>query len=229
MEDILKTKTISMIIICFNWLPSSLISILSLFVSIGTLMLGFIAYRKFLSKQIKQKQLEVICNLVEEIQREPNNYFFNKAGKLGTSHWYTLIDIVEISGLEDDYHKLYLFGDDIGETEDVLYWQFFLKYYSNPLLPKRIADNLKPFNITHWQTVKYSEIKSGKCIIIGRKKSFDFETPCFFIPDNPIMTIKGFRKAALDLKSSIQDWLHSYGIKDLNITTSQYFMINNKN
>ncbi len=212
-----------MITICFNWLPGSLISILSLFVSIGTLMLGFIVYRKFLSKQIKQKQLDVICNLVEEIQNEPNLYFFNNPVKPVTSHWYTLIDIAEISILEDNFHKLYLFGNDVEDTEEVLYWKFFLKYYSNPLLPKRIADNLKPFNITHWETIKYAEVKSEKCIIIGRKKSFDFETPCFFIPDSPIMTIEGFRKSVSDLKFSIQDWLNSYGIKDLNITTSQYF------
>jgi hypothetical protein len=191
-------------------------------VSLGTLILGVIAYRKFLSKQIKQKQLDVICTLVEEIQNEPNLYFFNNPGELPTSHWYTLIDIVEISVLEDNNQRLYLFGNDINDPDDVRYWKFFLKYYSNPLLPKKIADSLKPFNITHWQTVKYSEIENEKSIIIGRKKRFDFETPCFFIPDSPIMTIKGYRKAASDLKSSIEDWLKSYGIKDLNITTSQY-------
>ncbi|MFA5971607.1 MAG: hypothetical protein WC780_04575 [Lentimicrobiaceae bacterium] len=199
------------------------ISIFSLLVSIGTLTLGFYAYRKFLSKQIKQKQLEVICNLVEEIQNEPNNYFFNNPGKSSNSHWYTLIDIAEISELDKYYDKLFLFGKDAVDTEEVLYWQFFLKYYSNPLLPKKIADKLKPFNITHWQTIKFSTIQNEKCVLIGRKKSFDFETPCFFISDSQIRTVKGFRKAASELKSSIQDWLNSYGIKDLNITTSQYF------
>ena len=91
------------------------------------------------------------------------------------------------------------------------------------MLPKKIAINLKPFNNTHWLNVKYESISKDNCIIIGRKVVIGNDTSCFFIPDSQIESCKGFKKAIIDLRKSIEDWFKSNGIKDLNFTTSHQY------
>jgi len=204
----------------------NILSICALAVSFSTLVLGFFAYRKFLSKQLKQRQLDVVCGLVEEIQKSFNIYHLKHESKLHLmqSEWKTVMDISLMPEFDRGYEKLYFFGqDDDDKINEVVNWNFYDKYYSNPLLPKKIAINLKLFNKTHWRTVKYESISKDNCIIIGCKGVIRSDTSCFYIPDSQIETCKGFKKASIDLRKSIEDWFKSNGIKDLNFTTSHQY------
>jgi hypothetical protein len=208
----------------FIWSFETIIAILGFVISICTLCLGIIAYRKFLSKQLKQKQLDTVCGLVEEIQNGFNIYLLNSGGQSKSNGWKTIIDVSFMQQFDKNFDKLYFFGQDENDlSEDILNWKFYTKYYSNPLLPKKIADNLKPFNNTHWRTVRYESVAQSNCVLIGRKKRINNSTSCFFIPNSPIETCKGFKNAILDLRKAIEEWFVSYGIKDLNYTTSHHY------
>ena len=87
----------------------NILSICALAVSFSTLVLGFFAYRKFLSKQLKQRQLDVVCGLVEEIQKSFNIYHLKHESKLHLmqSEWKTVMDISLMPEFDRGYEKLY--------------------------------------------------------------------------------------------------------------------------
>lgn len=208
--------------------PTVIVSVISALLSAGTLILGVIAYRKFLAKELRQKQLEVVCGLVEEMQGNFNLYVFNTS-KLQTTktQWLTLLDISEMQRFDKDFGNFYFFGEEENDyfkkEEERINWNFYSKYYANPLLPKRIAERLRRLNISQWSSIPFGEIRNSACIIIGRKGVYTDSTPCLYIRDSPLKTCNGFKATVLELRIEIEDWLKFYGIKDLNITKSHRY------
>lgn len=203
----------------------NILSILGLLISFSTLILGIIAYNKFLLKQLKQKQIDVVFDLLIEIQKSINIYHFNNEDKPMYGELKTIWDLLLIPQADYDTQKLYFLGKDNNDSETkIVQWDFYYKYYSNPILPIKIADKLKAFNNTNWKTVKYDSIKNDNCIIIGPAQKIKNDRTCFYISDTPIETFKGLIKATFDLRKSIEDWFRLNGIKHLNFTTSHHFI-----
>ncbi len=208
----------------FNFSIDTLTALLGLLINGCLLILGGFAYKKFLSNKHCEKQLETVCGLVNEIQNNFNIFYFNFGTTHNISGWRTLLDVSEMPQFDQDFNRLYFFfKENEKNNENIFNWDFFIKYHSDPLLPKQIADKLKSFNNFQWTSVKYNEIKNEKCIIIGNKGLIQSETPCSYIKNSPIENCKGFKKSVIDLRHAIEEWLQLYGIKDLNITTSHQF------
>ena len=201
----------------------TVISVLGVVISIATLLLGLFAYKKFLTQQLAHKQLDAICELVKEIQNTVNVFSFNKNGSLGGFKAASLFDVPEMSEFGGEFDRVYFLFKEKSDSPDTITWDFYPKFYSNPLLPKSIAQKLSPFNLFHWSTKAYGEIKNGDNFIIIGGAGIGVETRCVYIKGSSIETCKGFKTAVIELRESIEGWLKNYGVDDLNITTSHLY------
>jgi len=170
---------------------------------------------------LRDKQLDVLCDLVKQIQQIDFHYiFFNNPNNL-KSGLATLFDIAEMKEF-DEYGRWYYFGANAENTnEKILNWDFFFNFYSHPFIPKAIAIRLKKFNLRNNIFIKpYRDIRDSKCIILGKKQSIKEDTSCLYINDDDMGTCIGFKRAARELKDEIIKWASRYKVDDLNITTS---------
>jgi len=194
------------------------IQLTSVFIAFATFCLGFVAYRKFLNKKLKEKQLDAVCDLVKEIHASYNLVFLNSEGN-GRNYYFTIFDIA-VSPEFDHGGKFFTFGQGEDQNfDDVVNWKFF-GYYSNPLIPKSIADALKKFNVKHWNSIEYSKIQNTKCNIMGKVGVIEGDRSCMYYDDK--LTVREFKSHCYMLRSSIEDWLYKYGIKDLNLSSSHH-------
>jgi hypothetical protein len=192
----------------------------TLFFGTITVILAILGYRKFLQNKLRDKQLDVICDLIKQIQQIDFHYIFFNTPNNSQSGVATLFDIAEMKEF-DDYERWYYFAASIEDiNEQTLNWDFFYKFYSHPLIPKSIATILKKFTLRNRHAISYRDIKNSKCIILGRKGVIGDDTRCLYIKDDDMGTCKSFKKAAKELKDDIIKWANRYKINDLNITTS---------
>ena len=97
---------------------------------------------RYLENKVNAKQLEVIADFVKQIQQIDFLYIdfidpVNSNTKPIPIGIVTLFDIAEMKGFED-YNELYFWGTDGPEEKPLHAWDFFFKFYSNPLLPPSI-------------------------------------------------------------------------------------------
>jgi hypothetical protein len=199
---------------------------LTLILGILTLIILIAGYYKFLQNKLRDKQLDIVCELVKQIQQEDWQYIkFNQLkNTIPPSKRFPIATIFDIAEMEefDKYENLYFWGMDFETSNKELQsWSFFFKFYSNPFLPKSIAKELKKFNT--WQvtqTIDYDEVKKKDYILVGRKKQISPGAYCFYYTEGEMTTCKDFKKACINLKFAIINWAQQYGLDDLNITTS---------
>jgi len=190
----------------------------SLILSIVTVTIAVIGYQKFLQNKLRDKQLDVVCELIKQIQQENfHHIFFNENNKLRQG-LVTLFDVTDMKEF-DEFEKWYFFPTDDNTYENGLDWDFFYKFYSHPLLPKSIANALKKFTLKDTSVIPYKEIKDTKCIIIGLTNSIPEDKSCMYVRGD-FGNSKAFKIAAIDLKNEIIKWAEEYKIDDLNITDS---------
>lgn len=216
-----------------DWVP-----IFALLVSLSTLILGIIAYKKFLYKQFRENQLNEVCDLIKQINGSYNVVHIKNADQ-DTRWWYTLFDIAEMKTPINN-GNFYTWGlntddglrqdTDIFPSEtlaDILDWNF-LTYHNNPMIPINIAKVLKKFNILKWKSKLYSEVQKEKeYVIIGRKINITPTTPCHFYEDKK--TWKEFKNTVDELKREILKWGKDNGIDDLNVSVSHHFVMQDNN
>lgn len=197
---------------------------------IGSLLFGLITviilvvgYFKFLQNKLRDKQLDVVTELVKQIQQEDWHYLhFNNFSNIPQQHRIaTLFDIAEMKEF-DECGNLFFWGIDIEPFgEKLLSWDFFYKFYSHPFLPISIAEPLKKFNFWREQkTIPYVGASDKKYIAIGRKKIRPENAYFFYLAEGEMKSCREFRQAAKELKDAIIKWADKYGLNDLNITTS---------
>lgn len=195
----------------------------SLIIGIITLRILIAGYYKFLQNQLRNKQLEVVTELVRQIQQIDWHYLhFNNFDNLPLKYRIvTLFDIAEMEEF-DECDNLFFWGLDIEQSEeDLLSWNFFNKFYSHPFLPISIAKPLKQFSFWEEQKhITYEEAKSKKYISVGRKKIIPNDAYFFYLEKGNMKSGKEFKKLAMELRNAIIKWAEKYGLDDLNITTS---------
>lgn len=207
--------------------PDTIISLMGLVVSIVTLVLGYYAYKRFLTQELAHKQLDTVCELVKEVQSTVNVFSFNRKGTLGNVKAASLFDVPEMSEfIEGEFDRMYFLFKEQHDSPDTITWDFYPKFYSNPLLPKSVAEKLSPFNLFHWSTKAYGKIKNDSNFILIGGAGIGDETRCVYIKDSSIQTCIGFKTAILELREAIEKWLKNYGVHDLNITKSHVYKEN---
>lgn len=195
----------------------------SLLIGIGTFILVIIGFRTVLRNQLRTKQLDVVYQLIEQIQKTDWQLVHFHNFDPGTPKYLhlTLFDVVEIDEFNTS-DKLYFWGIDTEQLDESLFeWQFFFKYYSHPLLPKSIAIALKKFNL--WRPQKhiyYDDVKDDRYIAIGRKKNRNKDSYYFYFTEGDLSSCQEFKKSVTELRNEIIKWAKKYKLKDLNITTS---------
>lgn len=197
---------------------------------IGSLIFGLITviiliagYYKFLQNKLRDKQLDIVTELIRQIQQVDWHYLhFNNFDKLPANHRIaTLFDIAEMKEF-DECENLFFWGIDIElPSEKLLAWDFFNKFYSHPFLPLSIAAPLKKFNFWRQQkNISFDDAKDKKYIAIGRKTVRPKDSYFFYLAEGEMRSAKEFKKTAKELKDAIIGWADKYGLDDLNITTS---------
>ncbi|MCX6227041.1 MAG: hypothetical protein NTV01_20220 [Bacteroidia bacterium] len=198
----------------------------SLLFGLITLIIVIAGYFKFLQNKLRDKQLDTVYELIKQSQQSDWQYlYFNNFDNLPLKHRIaTLFDITEIQEFEE-CDNLFFWGVDIEPLgENLLSWDFFFKFYSHPLLPISIARPLKKLNLWRQQShIQYKDAKDKKYIAIGRKKIIPEDAYYFYFSEGEMMSCKGFKQAATELRDSIVQWATKYGLDDLNITTSHIY------
>jgi len=200
-----------------------ILKITPIFLSIATLIILILGYRKFLQNQLRTKQLDTVYEFIKQIQQLDWHYLhFNRYENAPIkAHIVTLFDIADMKEF-DESSKLYFWGTDIEPIgEKLLSWDFFFKYHSHPFLPISIAKPLKKFSLWRQQNnIMVDNVKDEKYIAIGRKKIIPENAYYFFFPDGNLSTCQGFKETTVELRDAIIKWTKKYGLSDINITTS---------
>jgi hypothetical protein len=230
---------------CFcNWNPSDWFSLFGLIISFFTLVLGFFAYKNFLLKQLREKQLQVVCDLINHINTEWNDFELKNVSNPFRMGGSNLFDIAEVSQVTEDTN-FYTFSAenedrfypsrriiDSGKYDpkdqtfnEIIFWDFF-SFHNHPLLPISIARVLKKFSISSWSGEKnYGEVqKEDKYVVMGNKMQRDNRTRCLFY--NDMRTWKEFVTLCKELKTVIIEWGKKNGLDDMNISHSHNFISN---
>lgn len=211
---------------------SDVIALLSLIVSILTLGLGYLAYRRFLVQQLTQKQLDIVLGLVTEINRDKNEYV-TISGAVFPFQRVSILDIPTIETFSS-HDRLYFIKTGIiqDRTDYILNWGFAAKYYKDPLLPLGIAQKLSVFVFKDKSSIKPIPIQEilqfsfdDPKILIGNRR-FDEISTVVCYKDTPLEYSDTFQKCTTELKKEIIKWLKKHGIKNINLFADdeQYLM-----
>lgn len=205
-----------------------ILKLMQILLSIATLIILILGYRKFLQNQLRTKQLDTVHEFIKQIQQGDWHYLhFNKYENAPIkTHIATLFDIADMNEF-DENSKLYFWGiNNEPPEEKLLSWDFFYNFHSHPFLPLSIAEPLKKFSLWRQQSnITVDLVKEEKYIAIGRKKIIPENAYYFFLPDSNLSTCKGFKDACIELRDAIIKWTNKYGLKDINITTSHLHRI----
>lgn len=201
----------------------TILKVISLLFGLITLIILIKGYRKFLRNKLGEKQLDAVLELIKRIQQSDWQYVhLNNFDNLSSTRRITILfDIAEMKEF-DECDNLFFWGVDYEpQGEELLSWDFFFKFYAHPLLPTSIAKPLKKFNPSRLQkNISYNEVKDKKYIAIGRKRVIQANAYYFYFTEGEMMTCKGFKQAATELRDAIVQWATKHGLDDLNITTS---------
>ena len=212
---------------CFSWETGNTLSLLSLLISILTLTLGYMAYKKFLVKQAQQKQLDIVLALANQIHNDKNGFSVISSKELDFQHIdpVSLFDIINERDFTSN-NKLYFIvrsqlpivaGDGV---TPLLNWDFYHKFHKEPLLPKSIAEKVKAFDINkNYTPLRFDATTDSPCILLGNRIPQDVIEVRNF-PFSKLEHADAFREAVIELKQSILSWLKSYGIEDINLFES---------
>jgi hypothetical protein len=191
-------------------------------VSILTLVLAYIAYHRFLVQQALQKQLEVVLDLIKVIHESKNRVEIHVGGNiLNTIHTFSVFELLTQRTFQEDKNIYFYYPED-----GALSWDFYDKFYTNPLLPVSIAARLKKFSIANKSNYVRSSVFNRNAVIIGNTENAIPMTRVFYVTDrldDPLNTTKNFKNCVSDLKQSILDWLNDYGISSVNLLEGKNF------
>jgi len=134
--------------------------------------------------------------------------------RITTIHAYSIFEMVEQQAFQKNTQLYFYYPDG-----DNLKWKFYTTFYTHPLLPNTIAQALRKFNIDNKKAYIRSSVFNQEGIIIGNVVDPIPGSHIFYVVDfdHTLDTTIGFKKAVLELKASIVDWLEDYGIEDINL------------
>ncbi len=205
-----------------NWIlnldDSDGIAFLSFVANALTLLLGYIAYDRFLKRKAHEKQLDVVLDLLECIHNSKNRIeVFSVAYENGlrTILEESIFEMIEDPTFNNREDSLYFYYPE----DNALNWDFYTKFHANPLLPKGIAAKLKLLSIRNKFVYTRSLVFNRNGMIIGNYNNPIPDTRIFYVAQfhTSLNTAGEFKTAVINLKQSILKWLQEYGIEDVNL------------
>ncbi len=230
---------------CFcDWTIANGLALIGIILSLGGFILAIIAYNKFLIKPFREKQLQVVCDLIKQINDEWNHFTFKNVEHTPLrAGWGNIFDLAEFPEInenidfytfaEEDEGRFYqdrgIVGSGMYDSEDQRFDDIIaaesFRFHNNPLLPITIAQVLKKFSLTDTIIAGNKTLreirKEDKYVIMGKKKRQDDNTICYYYNDK--RRWKDYINICKALKKAILQWGEKYGLDDLNITISHNF------
>ena len=198
----------------FSMTNNEIISAFSLIVSVSTFLIAYCAYNRFLVRQLRQKQLEVVLDFINSIHNSKNRIEIHMPNnkRLTSIDLFSIFDLVEYSSLTN-VEEIYFFN------EDFLNWAFLKEYLTNPLLPKTIVNVLKKFQLKDKTDYERHFVFNKNAVIIGNVETPMPNTPIFYVTnfENYLNSISDLKQNVIELKKVIMEWLKEYGINDVNL------------
>ncbi|MBK9273020.1 MAG: hypothetical protein IPM49_00580 [Flavobacteriales bacterium] len=227
-----------------NFFSLSLFEVLQIGISLLTLFIAYNVYRAFdVPQNLKERQLEKVLMLVDLMNQ--NTIIIDLV--TDSSGCYLAEDKclrISTSFVGIPSHGIVLNGELI-HPEGVYFeenYQFvfsWMRMYSDPMLPKSIAQKLRKIYVDEAIKSKYDyshstfialSRKSYPCINVSQKYRLD-SSPMTVSPDfcvqssNPYLrTYDSLIIARNEVVSSVLDWLTEHDITDINLSTQSTSM-----
>jgi hypothetical protein len=205
-------------------------SILSLIISVLTLMLAFRINRAYSRRQLLNKQIEKVSELIESLH---NDYFeinftsFMGTGSSAEHYNATIFEVSEIN--KRQRNKQSVFEDNFvllnKKSNQILNVK---KFIDNPFIPKKIADKLLQFYSWNFDGTNNEHLGAQLeyCVVIESKNNEEQDLAFVkktdrFIHGNAIALRSwlSFVKCSEDLRKTIENWFLENNITDVNIRT----------
>jgi len=196
--------------------------IIQLIISCTTLVFAILIYKNSdLKKTFRQKQLEVVFNLANTLEKQkfkigqggidPNadrtGYYFDMA----SINVFLVKPPPNVVGPQLKRGPLLIEKNSWSKFE-------FLRYGSNPFLPKKIAEEIRKFGFA---SNNIDINKTAQFIYVYVSDSLFPPDPCMvtegYTHFSVYKDLESYVKQIIHLKKVITEWLKDYGIDDLNI------------
>ena len=195
-----------------DWLGLA-IQLLSLFVSIGTLYLGYKISKKFgVGQKRVEKQYEIVLDLINLI----NNQRIRIQNE-NKSYAYLLQHFSKSNFLDSESVKNHIqvkqFYYDTGFFSELA----FNKYNGNQLVPKKISDVIKKFQPSNGKMVNKNDFNNvEEFMTITHKDTNIFNETFFWMPNSSFHynNFLNFYNGILELMKAINEWLKSVEAKE---------------
>lgn len=184
---------------------------------VGFLLAIVIARQISFKKQLREKQLEVVFLLVQELQNLEIHFAFRVdqgANNLTVgTHWTYFLAMSTFKEQNRprwvDAEKVILYV-----SEDFLYKSKLFEFVSNPFLPKNIAEALIKIYHRGGDQKEYNLMANE--IYISADPEFDSHTYRKEI-SSYYQDLNAFIEASIEVKSEINKWLKKQNASDLNL------------
>ncbi|MBC7588283.1 MAG: hypothetical protein H7178_07970 [Chitinophagaceae bacterium] len=220
------------------------IKILPIFLSLLALLLAYIGYKKFISRQTVTKQIDHLSNLINEIQSTKiqlkHNTIYNKKDEAYHTEYLTLFEVGNIYRIFKDKSEEFREKGVVKYREDDVFP--YHKYVYHPLTPSSIADCLAKFidnsrptwfllgqDYSDRPTNIKGDLKFVEVMTLNfDSKYLDFniknkdceikpEFQAFVSNSKALTNYFEFGKYAYELEQQIRKWFRKVGIDDVNI------------
>lgn len=204
------------------------ISIASFLVACGTLWMAWKVQKAVASNHAKQKQVEVMSNLVEYLNNTRINLSFienDPDGKLIIEEIKEPLNIFEIACFDSVYKKNKLVYDEYvicfeENTNCVIDLSVFV---NDPFVPQEIANKLMSFHVSELIVYEDKFLPGIFVMICNCKTDNTIDVDNCMIPK--FQTVKGkeiqewkdFKECCYSVSVALKDWFAKAGIQECNI------------
>lgn len=185
----------------------------------------------FIVKRAKEKQLDILLEFISCIHECKNYFCFFEANNneptgsiVSPVSIFDLIRIYNKEGSKWDIDEESIFFIDPSIGSDLLEWNFYFKYINHPLLPLPIVNVLKRFCLLEMKDINYtmSKPENKNFVCLRGKGHVDYRNGYTVLFEDIINKCEGtsvhlFFDNCMALKCSIEKWLKSNGVKDVNL------------
>jgi hypothetical protein len=201
-------------VLSFSDKSTLIVSWLGLLVSAITLILGYVAYNKFLNQKVSEIQLTVVLELIDAIYK----YTFHiqveakhdNGGVSGSSLKKNLFQLAAAGVLPVDSPD----NIEILIPNNYVFSFPAWKFIANPLLPNAISKELK--GMRHDLTIRGTDTSKVERFMIIGEVDKEITNGTHIALSSYIDGYAGFLSRCRSIDSAIKAWLKKHGLQDLN-------------
>lgn len=202
-----------------------IIGFVSIIVAFASMYVAWLTYRMaekvqkaIASNYAKQKQVEVMCAFVKELNDLKLQYNFYNTNRLGVNmkkgndqtYCYNLFEIGELINRNEE-EKAEFDDSSIFLARESQLFDSIRYYIINPMLPQNITDVLRSFYIMEFDR-KTGPTDCEKPIVIGTITLYYYG-----VTSNALQNWRQLKKCSRQLSEAIKKWFEDNGILNCNI------------